>query len=378
MLLAEPVIHFTWHWLDAWLDALRKSKIIVMDSNGRWFMSDNRERLHLVRWSCVKGAKEHNLTFHMVKPSTATSWRFDLMCYLDFVVDLWILFLIVFGGFCFVEWILFLILLCGFYGFSCVDLWILFCLSWILWILLCGFMDSIFEVVLWSWWIFVWCCNSGDGFAPWWRDPPFETVVAEDDRAEDDVTFPMACNRRWPRYGRMVHLLWWKWLSHLRGVLSRVVTEPGCDWAGLWILLHLLTCTGVFAPNGVSTCHWLNKSKLCTHAHWKTSAERMFVIDHVELSLTMFACALLFMFCLSCFGQCFCFSLVSHWHVLTWIWQLRFDGVFLVCDASGRWHGEKGLLRVSVHAVSVHTVVDDDWLSLTIINIESKMSKFKT
>ena len=24
------------------------------------------------------------------------------------------------------EWILFLILLCGFYGFSCVDLWILF------------------------------------------------------------------------------------------------------------------------------------------------------------------------------------------------------------------------------------------------------------
>ena len=74
-------------------------------------------------------------------------------------MDLWILFLIVFGGFCSVDlWILFLILLCGFYGFSCVDLWILFLilfLSWILWILLCGFMDSIFEVVLWSWWIFV-------------------------------------------------------------------------------------------------------------------------------------------------------------------------------------------------------------------------------
>ena len=42
--------------------------------------------------------------------------------------------------------------------------WILFCgfmdsifdfVLWILWILLCGFMDSIFEVVLWSWWIFV-------------------------------------------------------------------------------------------------------------------------------------------------------------------------------------------------------------------------------
>ena len=140
--------------------------------------------------------------------------------------------------FCFVDFMDLVVWIYGFY------FW--FCLSWILWILLCGFMDSIFEVVLWSWWIFVWCCNSGDGFAPWWRDPPFETVVAEDDRAEDDVTFPMACNRRWPRYGRMVHLLWWKWLSHLRGVLSRVVTEPGCDWAGLWILLHLLTCTGVF------------------------------------------------------------------------------------------------------------------------------------
>ena len=247
MLLAEPVIHFTWHWLDAWLDAVRKSKIIVMDSNGRWFMSDNSERLHLVRWSCVKGAKEHNLTFHMVKPSTATSWRFDLMCYLDFVVDLWILFLIVFGGFCFVEWILFLILLCGFYGNLVV--WIYgfyfwFCLSWILWILLCGFMDSIFEVVLWSWWIFVWCCNSGDGFAPWWRDPPFETVVAEDDRAEGDVTFPMACNRRWPWYGRMVHLLWWKWLGHLRGVLSRVVTEPGCGFCcTCWLAQVSLLCT---------------------------------------------------------------------------------------------------------------------------------------
>ena len=31
------------------------------------------------------------------------------------------------------EWILFLILLCGFYGFSCVDLWILYCRGF------CGF-----------------------------------------------------------------------------------------------------------------------------------------------------------------------------------------------------------------------------------------------
>ena len=63
------------------------------------------------------------------------------------------------------------------------------------------------------------------------------------------------------------------------------------------------------------------------------------------LSLTMFACALsLLMFCLSCFVA-HCFSLVSH--VVTWIWQLRFDGFFVFLnfkrsDASGRLHGKKG------------------------------------
>ena len=88
-----------------YLTFFRKSKIIVMDSNGRWFMSDNCERLHLVRWSCVKGAKEHNLTFHSVRPSTATSWRFDLISG--------------FCGFCTVLLILFYLCcwFCGFCGF---------------------------------------------------------------------------------------------------------------------------------------------------------------------------------------------------------------------------------------------------------------------
>ena len=169
MLLAEPVIHFPWHWLDA----VRKSKIIVMDSNGRWFMSEDGERIHLVRWSCVKGAKEHNLTFHRARPSMATSWRFDLM-WVELFFCFWFCFVDLID---FVLWILW-ILFCGFYGFyfwlwifvdfvvwnygfcfkfcfvefCFVDLWmlflILFChLLWIiLWILFCGFMDFVFDV----------------------------------------------------------------------------------------------------------------------------------------------------------------------------------------------------------------------------------------
>ena len=42
----------------------------------------------------------------------------------------------------------------------------------------------------------------------------------------------------------------------------------------------------------------------------------------------------------------------------TQVW-LRLPRLPWQSDASGRWHGKKGLLRVSVHAVSVHTVVDD-------------------
>ena len=146
-------------------------------------------------------------------------------------------------------------------------------------------------------------------------------------------------------------------------------------WAGLWLSrvvdfvapVDLHRCL-YFAPNGVSTCHWLNKSKYCTHTDWKTSAERMFVIDHVNvkcwMSLTMFACTLLFMFCLSCFvhvcGTLFftCFTCCDM-DLTTQVWW-RLPRLPWQSDASGRWHGKKGLLRVSVHAVSVHTVVDDD------------------
>lgn len=44
----------------------RKSKVMAMDSNGRWFMEDYGTKLHLVRWSCVKGATERTLVFNKV------------------------------------------------------------------------------------------------------------------------------------------------------------------------------------------------------------------------------------------------------------------------------------------------------------------------
>ena len=39
---------------------------MAMDSNGRWFMEDYGTKLHLVRWSCVKGATERTLVFNKV------------------------------------------------------------------------------------------------------------------------------------------------------------------------------------------------------------------------------------------------------------------------------------------------------------------------
>lgn len=46
------------------IEPTRKSKVMAMDSNGRWFMEDYGTKLHLVRWSCVKGATERTLVFH--------------------------------------------------------------------------------------------------------------------------------------------------------------------------------------------------------------------------------------------------------------------------------------------------------------------------
>ena len=306
-------------------------------------------------------------------------------CFVDLIdFVLWILWILFCGFMDFIfDCVCLWILLCGFMDFVNFvlwnfALWIYGCCFWFCFVIYCGlfcgfcFVDlwilCLMSVGLWSLWIFVWCCNSGDGFAPEWSGPAVEALVGEGgDRSEEAEAFAVVrrwsgaasvSHRRWANIGRLDldHVSRWKWriLSLRRG------------WPGI-LEWRCLTTSSFGMAKSLTSSFGMTKSKIWHRLLHRVALNAMVSNlcpiranarglenkpavgwTHVcmcMLSLTMFACALsLLMFCLSCFVA-HCFSLVSH--VVTWIWQLRFDGFFVFLnfkrsDASGRLHGKKG------------------------------------
>ena len=282
---------------------------------------------------------------------------FWLCLFVDFVV--WIY------GFCyFVLWnfALWIYGCCFWFCFVIVDYFV----DFVLWIY--GF--CVMSVGLWSLWIFVWCCNSGDGFAPQWSGPAVEALVGEGgDRSEEAEAFAVVrrwsgaasvSHRRWANIGRLDfdHVSRWKWriltesLSRMAGDFGMTMSHDIVFWNGevsdiVFWNDEVKNLTSSFAPSGLERhgVEPLSHKSLNARELENKPAVGWTHVCMCMLSLTMFACALsLLMFCLSCFVA-HCFSLVSH--VVTWIWQLRFDGFFVFLnfkrsDASGRLHGKKG------------------------------------
>ena len=169
-------------------------------------------------------------------------------CFVDLIdFVLWILWILFCGFMDFIfDCVCLWILLCGFMDFVNFvlwnfALWIYGCCFWFCFVIYCGlfcgfcFVDlwslCLMSVGLWSLWIFVWCCNSGDGFAQEWSGPAVEALVGEGgDRSEEAEAFAVVrrwsgaasvSHRRWADIGRLDldHVSRWKWriLSLSRG-----------------------------------------------------------------------------------------------------------------------------------------------------------------
>ena len=280
---------------------------------------------------------------------------------MDFVLNfvLWNFALWIYGccfWFCFVIY-------CGlFCGFCFVDLWILCLMS----------------VGLWSLWIFVWCCNSGDGFAQEWSGPAVEALVGEGgDRSEEAEAFAVVrrwsgaasvSHRRWANIGRLDldHVSRWKWriLSLRRGWPG--ILEWRCLTTSSFGMAKSLTSsfgmtksnnlTSSFAPSGLERhgVEPLSHKSKCTRTGKQTCCRLNacvyvhVVIDHVCMC-TVVIDVLFVMFCGTLFFTCFtCCDMDLTTQV--W-WLLRLPQL----QAKRReWPitRKKRLLRVSVHVVS--------------------------
>ena len=233
-------------------------------------------------------------------------------------------------------------------------------------------------LILWILWIFVWCLNSGDGFSLEGRGPACEALVCEGGDRETEAFAVVrrwwgaasVSHRRWTDTGRLDldHVSRWKWrILGLRrgwpGILEwRSLTTSSFGMAKSLTSSFGMTksnLTSSFAPSGLERhgVEPLSHKSLNARGLENKPAVGWTHVCMCMLSLTMFACTLLFMFCLSCFvhvcGTLFftCFTCCDMDLTTQVWWLLRLPQL----QAKRReWPitRKKRLLRVSVHVVS--------------------------